>query len=88
MARLEVLPEVGDILTAVCDMEDQRGAWEGVKYENSVNEKDMIALTIEILAKLIVDELQKEGLSECGLLYLERQGIEVLRFIKEDVADV
>lgn len=59
-----------------------------MKYENSVNEKDMIALTIEILAKLIVDELQKEGLSECGLLYLERQGIEVLRFIKEDVADV
>lgn len=88
MARLKILPEVGDILTAVCDMEDQRGAWKGVKYENTVNEKDMIALTIEIMAKLIVDELQKEGLSECGLLYLERQGVEVLRFIKEGASDV
>lgn len=88
MEQLEILPEVGDILTAVCDMEDQREAWKDGKYENGVNEKDMIALTIEIVAKLIVDELQREGLSECDLLYLERQGIEVLRFIKEDSADV
>lgn len=84
MARLSILPEVGDILTAICDMEDQREAWKGVKYGNNVNEKDMIAVTIEIIAKLIVDQLQKMGLSECDVLYLERQAVEVLRFIKEE----
>ncbi|MCM1467074.1 MAG: DUF4037 domain-containing protein, partial [Alistipes sp.] len=56
MARLSILPEVGDILTAICDMEDQREAWKDVKYGSNVNEKDMIAVTIEIIAKLIVDQ--------------------------------
>lgn len=88
IARLEKLPEVGDILTAICDMEDQREVWKDVKYGSNVNEKDMIAMTIEIVAKLIVDELKKMGLSECDILYLERQGVEVLRFIEEDEADV
>lgn len=84
MARLSILPEVGDILTAICDMEDQREAWKDVKYGSNVNEKDMIAVTIEIIAKLIVEQLQEMRLSECDVLYLERQAVEVLRFIKEE----
>lgn len=88
LAQLEILPEVGDILTAVCDMDDQREAWKNLKYGNGVNENDKIALTIEIVAKLIVDELQRQGLSKCGLLYLELQGVEVLRYIKEDSSHV
>lgn len=62
---LEILPEVGDIMRALADMPDQRDAWKNYKYDNtSVNENDHKALTIEIVAKLIIHELKNQGLIE------------------------
>lgn len=59
---LEILPEVGDIMRALADMPDQREAWEGYTYDNtSINENDQKALIIEIVAKLIIGELQNQG---------------------------
>lgn len=59
---LEILPEVGDIMRALADMPDQREAWEGYTYDNtSINENDQKALTIEIVAKLIIGELKNQG---------------------------
>lgn len=62
---LDILPEVGDILRALADMEDQRSAWEGYNYESAkVNEADIKLLTIEIVAKLIINELHNQKLIE------------------------
>lgn len=77
--KLAVLPEVGDILEAVCDMPSQREAWKDYKYNGNPNPKDMIAQTIEIVAKLIVHTLQEMGLSGSPDPYLEVQGQEVIR---------
>lgn len=62
---LEILPEVGDIMRALADMPDQREAWKDYEYDNmSVNENDQKALIIEIVAKLIINELKNQGLVE------------------------
>lgn len=59
--KLEILPEVGDILRALADTEDQRNAWQGYKYNNTeVNENDQKAMIIEIVAKLIINELKNQ----------------------------
>lgn len=79
MSRLEILPEIGDFLRAICDMPSQREAWENVIYKAGVNEQDMVAMTIEIIAKLITNELQEMGLSKSDDLYLETQGREVAK---------
>lgn len=49
MQNLNVLPEIGDILIAICDMD--------IKDER-------IVMTIEIVAQLVIDELEKQGLIE------------------------
>ncbi|MCI8956255.1 MAG: DUF4125 family protein [Eubacterium sp.] len=60
---LEILPQMGDIMCALADMPDQRGTWENYQYNNtSVNEKDQKALTVEIVATLIIYELKKQEL--------------------------
>lgn len=79
VADVEILPEVGDILTAICDMPSQRYAWEDHRYNGKVNEQDMIAMTIEIIAKLVVNKLQEMGLSQSADLYLEVQAREVMK---------
>lgn len=62
---LKILPEVGDIMRALADMPDQREAWQNYEYDNtSVNENDQRALTIEIVAKLIIHELKNQGIIE------------------------
>lgn len=80
---LLVLPEIGDMLTAICDMPSQREAWKDYEYNGQVNNKDMIALTIEIIAKLVVDRLHKMGLSESDDAYLEVQAKEVLSHMND-----
>jgi hypothetical protein len=61
--KLEVLAEIGDILRAIADMPDQRSAWENYCYDNTkVNQNDSIALTVEIIAKLIINELQQQNI--------------------------
>ena len=58
---LDILPEVGDILRALADMGDQREQWEGYNYENGkINENDMKSLTIEIVSKLIINEMYNQ----------------------------
>lgn len=88
MASLEILPEVGDILTAIGDMESQRAAWKDYQYRTEVNPNDMIAMTIEIVAKLVVNCLHEMGLSKSNDLYLEAQAMEVYKLLKEDVSNV
>lgn len=84
MKRLTILPEIGAILEAVCDMPSQRKAWDNFTYNGNPNPDDMIAQTIEIIAKLIVDALQKMQLSDSDNPYLEIQGYEVLKKIQYD----
>lgn len=79
MGTLQVLPEIGPILDAIGDMPSQRQAWEHYTYNGNPNPNDMIAQTIEIIAKLVTDVLQKMELSDMADPYLEVQGQAVLR---------
>lgn len=79
MANLETLPEIGDILTAICDMPSQREAWKDYHYNGASNPNDMIAMSIEIVAKLIVHKLKEMKLSSSDAVYLEAQAKEVLK---------
>lgn len=81
MNSLEILPEVGNIMEAICDMPSQRNAWENFIYTGKTNPEDMIAQTIEIVAALVVNELQQMGLSASSDAYLEEQAREVLKHI-------
>lgn len=86
MASLEILPEIGDILTAVCDMPQQRAAWKDYRYNaGAVNRQDMIAMTIEIVAKLIVNQIKEMNLTSSDEVYLEVQSKEVLRRMKSEM---
>lgn len=82
--RLEILPEVASIMEAICDMPSQREAWKNYKYTGQPNPDDMIAQTIEITAKFIVNALQEKKLSEKNDPYLEVQGQEVLKHMNEN----
>ncbi len=60
---LEILPEVGDRLRALADTDDQREAWENYSYDNSrVNENDRKAVLVEMIARLIKNELGAQGI--------------------------
>lgn len=82
--RLEILPEVASIMEAICDMPIQREAWKEYKYTGLPNPNDMIAQTIEITAKLIVNALHEMDLSEKNDPYLEVQAQEVLKHMNEN----
>lgn len=58
MDALLILPEIMDILRALWDYKDDREKSQGI---------------IEIIAKLIVEELKKQGLTTSDELFLERQ---------------
>ena len=77
--KLDILPEIGSILEAICDMPSQRDAWKDYKYDGNPNPNDMVAGTIEIVAKLVVNALKEMGLSEISEPYLEVQGKEILK---------
>lgn len=77
--KLEILPEIGSIMEAICDMPTQRDSWVNYKYNGQPNPNDMISQSIEIAAKLIVYTLQEMKLSDKNDLYLEVQGREVLK---------
>ncbi len=69
---MKKLPEIGDIMDAICDMEDQRKAWEGVRYTTKgVNGADSIALSFEIIATLILNELKGNGFVKTDETYLD-----------------
>ncbi len=70
--NMKILPEIGDIMDAICDMEDQRQAWEGVEYSSKgVNGADKIALTFEVIAKLLLNELKGYGFVNNNETYLD-----------------
>lgn len=77
--KLEILPEIGSIMEAICDMTSQRDSWVNYKYTGQPNPNDMISQSIEIAAKLVVYTLQEMKLSDKNDLYLEVQGREVLK---------
>jgi hypothetical protein len=61
--NMDILPEVGDIIRALADMQDQREAWTDFEYSNtSLNENDTKALTVEMIAKLIINEMKQQGI--------------------------
>lgn len=74
--NLQRLPQIPYLLEAICDMPMQKQAWEGVSYNTSPNEKDMVAMTIEIIAGMVVEELKKMGLITQSIndVYLETHG--------------
>ncbi|MGN0632224.1 MAG: DUF4125 family protein, partial [Ruminococcus sp.] len=82
--RLEILPEAASIMEAICDMPPQREAWKNFEYTGLPNPDDMIAQTIEITAKFIVNALHEMNLSEKNDTYLETQGLEVLKHMNEN----
>lgn len=60
---LEILPEVGDILRALADTKDQRESWQDFKYDNRIiNENDQKVMIIEMIAKLVLNELLEQGI--------------------------
>lgn len=76
---LPLLPEIGDILDAVADMPDQREAWKDVVYcAEEVNGADSIALTIEIVARYLLAELQRQELVEEDTTYLASHAKDIL----------
>lgn len=79
LKQLEVLPEVAYLLEAVHDMPEQHDAWVEYTYNGEVNQKDNIAMTIEIIATLVVNQLQEMGLSKNPDPYLEAQAREVMK---------
>ena len=60
---LEILPEVGDMLRALADTKDQRECWKDFKYDSRmINNEDQKVMIIEMIAKLILNELQEQGI--------------------------
>lgn len=60
---LELLPEIEATMRALADMGDQRKAWENYSYSNtSINSEDQKALTIEIIANLVIGEMKRQGI--------------------------
>ena len=60
---LELLPEIEATMRTLADMGDQRKAWENYSYSNtSINSEDQKALTIEIIANLVIGEMKRQGI--------------------------
>ncbi len=60
---LEILPEVGDMLRALADTKDQREHWKDFEYDSRfINDKDQKVLIIEMIAKLVLNELLEQGI--------------------------
>ena len=60
---LEILPEVGDMLRALADTDDQREYWKDFKYDAiTINENDQKVMIIEMVAKLVLNELLEQGI--------------------------
>lgn len=61
--ELKILPEMEAVMRALADMQDQRKAWDSYTYDNmDVNGEDQKALTVEIVAKLVINELKNQGI--------------------------
>lgn len=76
---LPLLPEVGDMLDAIADMPDQREAWKGIVYNaDDFNGADQVVLTIEIVARYLLAELHRQGLTKKDDTYLASHADEIL----------
>lgn len=66
MDKLPVLAGIMDVLNAIADMPSQRDAWkpEQLPKAGPVNSNDQVALTIELVCALFLEELQKQGIVE------------------------
>ncbi len=67
MKELEILPEVSAVLKALADLPDQRENWEDYSYSSrDKNENDMKVAAIEIISKMIIEQLIKQNIIEEG----------------------
>ncbi|HBA70397.1 MAG TPA: hypothetical protein DCZ40_13735 [Lachnospiraceae bacterium] len=86
MKELSVLPEIGDILNLLAEMEDQSGAWEGAgpsDYLYTLNRNDKCVIIIEAICSLIVQELAAQKLTEGEDNFLENHTMTLMRKIKD-----
>lgn len=86
MKELSVLPEIGDILNLLAEMEDQSGAWEGAgpsDYLYTLNGNDKCVIIIEAICSLIVTELAAQKLTEGEDNFLENHTMTLMRKIKD-----
>ena len=89
MKDLVILPEIGEILDDIADMKDQRNAWmeDPSSYDSeSINENDQVQLTIEIICKLILEELKAQGIVEGDDSYLDHHRVEILTLANNEEA--
>lgn len=65
MDTLPVLPELGAILDAMAQVGCQSGAWEGKKYNPyEVNMADPLVKAFEMIASMILAEMNRQGIVE------------------------
>ena len=61
------MPEVSAVLKALADLPDQRENWEDYSYSSrDKNENDMKVAAIEIISKMIIEQLIKQNIIEEG----------------------
>ncbi len=84
MDSLPVLAGIMDLLNAIADFPPQKEAWkeEALPSAGSVNSRDPVVLTIEMICALLLDELHRQGLIESkngADYYLEHYAAQVVQ---------
>lgn len=85
MKRLPILHEVGDLLQTLCEQDNQKEVWESVEnaVPFSLNLFDKNVEIIEIICRLITEELNKQDLSDCHDPFLENHTMGMMQKIKD-----
>ncbi len=85
MKKLPILHEVSDLLQILCEQDNQKKVWESTEYTIpfSLNLFDKNVEIIELICKLIAEELRRQELSNCHDLYLENHTMEMMKKIKD-----
>ncbi|MDD3206611.1 MAG: DUF4037 domain-containing protein [Lachnospiraceae bacterium] len=85
MKHLPILNQVGDLLKKLCEMDNQKGVWEGTEnaIPMSLNLFDKNVEIIEQICKLVVMELNQQGLSDCNDIFLESHTMDMMKRIKD-----
>ena len=72
MEKLPILSGIGSELDRIALLECQGEAWEGVKYQaDTLNTKDACVVAFENIARQILDELNRQGLTNGRDTFLE-----------------
>lgn len=80
MIRLEILPEVGDMLDLIAAMPDQRNVWNMDNYSASrLNKEDSVSVAFDKIAGLILAELGRQGIVDGESRNLDSYCNEIIR---------